>query len=230
MRVQIEKPCVTAYFSGRAWPEVGERGIRFYALVAELRRVGLTEDATLNKMVEYFNKCPESVLNAPASDGRPFTYKELESIIKAAYKGNKTKSYGCNSGKWDLTCIGPEMCHFRKQLSNGKEQSAETALFSFLFDWLKKDKQGKFLYDSDVRVYLALCMVEKRRAYKPGSPLFVSWKELADLSGVSRQNIGNSLMNLFWAGLIAYQKGIAQQRGTASEVRRVIPVPKPNRS
>lgn len=230
LQVHVDKPCVTAYFAGRAWPEVGERGNRFYALVAELKRVGLNEETATNKMVEYFNKCPESVLNAPASDGRPFALKELESIVKSAYKRNDVKSYGCSSGMWDSTCIGPEMCEFKKRLSNGNTQSRDAALYYFLSLWMgaKKADGKKLLNETDIRTYLALEVIEKKRGYKPGTLLFVSWREIASFSGLTVRKTGPALENLFWLGLISYQKGHAQERGTASEIKRIIPVPHPS--
>lgn len=231
LQVMVDKPCVAAYFVGKAWPEVGERGIRFYALIEELKRVGLTEEATKDRIITYFNKVPESILNSPGQDGRGFTLKELESIVKSTYKNNSVKSYGCNSGIWDKTCPGPEICHFKKQLSKGKTESREAGIYCFISKWLGKDKAGKkLLKDSDVRVYFGIIDIEKKRGYKPGSLLFISWRELSESSGISRQNIGLSLQSLFWLGLIKYQKGAPRTEAekTASEIQRVIPVPKPN--
>lgn len=232
LQVMVDKPCVAAYFVGKAWPEVGERGIRFYALIEELKRVGLTEEATRDRIITYYNKVPESILSSSGQDGRGFTLKELKSIVKSAYKNDSVKSYGCNSGIWDRTCPGPEICHFKKQLSKDKIESREAGIYCFISQWLgAKDQAGKkLLKDSDVRVYLAIINTEKKRGYKPGSLLFVSWRELSESSGVSRQNIGLSLQSLFWSGLIKYQKGAPRTEAekTASEIQRVIPVPKPN--
>lgn len=229
LKLRFDKPCVSAYFSKKAWPKVGERGKMFYALTSELRRVDTNEDTAKEKLLDYFHSCPDGILNVPGQDGRPFSEKELIGIIKSVYKQKTIKSYGCNSGVWDLTCPGPDVCYFKKQLSNGKPQSGEASIIAFLSGWLgSKGPDGKpRLFHSDILVYLAICLFEKKRGYKPGAVLYISWSALSKLSGIARPKIGNSLMNLFWAGLIAYQKGVAQQRGTASEIRRVTPVPKP---
>jgi hypothetical protein len=229
LQSNIEKPCVSLYLTGQVWPQVGERSHLFYALAAEFKRVGNSKEIALKRLTDYYYRIPQEIIQAPGGDGRSFRLKEVESAVSSAYQNDKVKSYGCNSYVWRSVCPGKELCLFYQQLTGNKPQSRKAAYFAFLFNWLGKNKsKEKLLADSAIRVYLALELVEKKRGFPPGSTLFVSWRELSDLSGMSRQNIGTSLEYLSGKGLIAYQKGIAQERGTASEIRRVIPVPGPS--
>lgn len=228
LQIPIDKPCFALYLSGKIWPVTGERGLRFYALAAEFRRIGTSEETALNKLMEYYNKIPRDIIQSPGKDGLPFNIKEVETAVKSAYRSDKVKSYGCNHPIWETACSGKEFCLFYQRLTGGKGQSRGAAHDAFITHWLGKGKDGKkLLFDSDIRVYLGIEAAEKKRGYQHGHDLFISWRELSELSGVSRQNIGDSLMNLFWAGLIRYKKGLAQERGSASEISRVIPVPKP---
>jgi hypothetical protein len=223
-QLQKMKPCAALYLDGQVWPEPGERSKRFFALAAEYRRLGHNQEMTLSRMTEYFYRVPELILKASGQDGRGFTLKEVENAVKAVYRGEKIKSYGCYSGMWDHVCIG-DMCEFRKELSGKSGQSFETAFFVFVSHWMNAtDEDGrKLLFDSDLKVYLSLMAIEKRRQYKPGSVLFVSHREISEISGVLRHAVGKSLERLWNHGLIAYIKG--RERGIASEVKRVIPIP-----
>jgi hypothetical protein len=207
----------------------------FFALAAELRRVGVDSETALKKLTSYYESMPAKIRRAGGQDGQAFTYSEVKAALKSAYTSEKVKAYGCKSGIWDATCPGPDNCFFRKQLEarGKKKQGRAAALRFFLEEWLGIDGEGrKILKESELRVYLALEQVEKRRGYPPGSALYVSWNEIAKVSGIARSKIGQALEQLFWHNLIAYKKGKPRARGqpvTASEIRRVIPVPSPKK-
>ncbi len=228
LQVSVEKPCVSAYFRSRVLPRPGERSLRFFALASELRRIGVEEDRASVLMLNYYRGLPREVVDDPGEDGRPFSEKEAEAAVSSAYRSDRIRSYGCNSGMWSESCPGPDVCLFRKQISRGVPQSPTASHWAFL-PWLGAvgNDGKKALSEGDVRVYLALELIEHRRGYRPGSTLFVSWAEIARAAGIKRQNVGSALIRLHFAGLIRYKKGTAQQRGTASEVTRIIPVPKP---
>jgi len=224
----FEKPCASLYLTGQVWPQVGERSNLFYALAAEFKRVGNSEEIALKSLTDYYYRIPQDITQALGGDGRSFTLKEVESTVKSAYQNDKVKSYGCNSYIWGSVCTGQELCSFYQQLTGNKPQGRKAAYSAFLKIWLGRDKlRKKLLADAEVRVYLAIELVEQKRGFPPGSTLFVSWRELSDISGMS--NIGTTLENLSGKGLIAYQKGKAKERGTASEIRRAIPIPRPSK-
>lgn len=79
-------------------------------------------------------------------------------------------------------------------------------------------------------LYLTLKEIEKRRGYQAGSRLYVCWDELQRISGASRDTIKPGLQALERLGLITYkpgQKRVKGSKGLATEIRRIIPIPKP---
>jgi biotin operon repressor len=214
-QIQDPKPCFSAYIDGLVLPVIGERNSIFHALSAEYRRMGYSEDMAYTRMTEYYFKLPDSITSPP---GQPFTLKEVEIIVRAVYRSRDNKSRGCNSGFWDKACI-KESCSFKKKISGKSGQSFEAAYFYFTSHWLNSN-----LYDSDIKTYLSLMVVERRREFKPGSTIFVSHRELSDICGVFRNRVNDSLERLQKSGLILYVKG--KQHGIASEITRIIPIPK----
>jgi hypothetical protein len=84
------------------------------------------------------------------------------------------------------------------------------------------------LRKSDVAVYEGLRAIERMRGYAPGARLFVAHRELAVASGYSLGSVGGALGRLGWAGLVRYRPGKAGvESETASEVKRVLPMPAP---
>lgn len=84
------------------------------------------------------------------------------------------------------------------------------------------------LQHSDVAIYEALRVVERRRGYSPGTRLFVSHREVGDISGYSLGAIGLALHRLADTRLIRYQPGVAGAMSkAASEVQRILPLPAP---
>jgi hypothetical protein len=236
LQVQVDKPCAAAYLNGNILPQAGERSIRFFALAAELRRIGQTKEEALSLLLGYYKRLPFDVTRAPGSDGLPFTEAEVKGAVNGAYNSEAVKSYGCKSGIWQAACSGKEHCLFYKQLSHKspKKGAGKTAYYDFL-QWLGAvDKKGqKVLYEADIRVYFALDMIERRRSYKPGALLYVSRQELAQAAGVTTRAISQALERLFWHGLIRYQKGQPREKGQpkqqtrAGAIQRVLPVPIP---
>jgi hypothetical protein len=86
--------------------------------------------------------------------------------------------------------------------------------------WVHRLKRGQ------VALYEALRAVERLRGYVPGSRLYVSHRELAQVSGYALGSIGGALRGLGVVGLIHYQPGKGGQNSDeASEVKRILPLP-----
>ncbi len=82
-------------------------------------------------------------------------------------------------------------------------------------------------------LYRAIRAIEIRRGYQPGSRLYVSWEHLYQESRITRRIIGNKLQVLKEVGLIKYIPGKRRIKGNrvkASQVSRIIPIPKPSNS
>ncbi len=228
LQIPMDKPCAAAFFAGRALPVVGMRSQTFYALAAELRRMGVQLDRAVTIILNLWKRQPPKVTAAPGADGRPFTLKAAEDCARSAYRARSLKSYGCNSPVWSEACVGAEACEFRSLLTRGGGQSRLAAHDAFLRWMAARDAEGKkCLTEGDIRVYCALDSIEARRGFKPGTRLYASWREIAQCSGIQRHKTGEVLRRLFWHGLIRYKPGDNSRRGMASEIERVIPVPQP---
>jgi hypothetical protein len=87
------------------------------------------------------------------------------------------------------------------------------------------------LRNSEVALYEATRVIEKRRGYEPGSRLYVTHREFADVSGYGLGTVGGALRRLSRAGLIRYHPGKAgAESEVASEVKRILPIPAPSRA
>lgn len=76
-------------------------------------------------------------------------------------------------------------------------------------------------------IYLAIREFEKRKRYPAGSRLYISRKDLSELTGVSPPWVTKCCEKLERVGLIRFKKG-SQHRwyGRAGEIKRIIPIPK----
>jgi len=163
--------------------------------------------------------------------------KQIESLLtKANVKPSKVRSAvkSALTGKYGYACPGLEekgLCLF------------ESRFDCWWFDKIPRQSQKEWRerdfwrYNWPVKLgiaksilYLALKEIEKIRDYNAGSRLYVSWDELQRVSGVNRHTIKPGLQGLETVGLIRYKAGQKRAKGSkglASEISRVIPIPKP---
>jgi len=176
-------------------------------------------------MTGWYGGLPTSVTHP--DNYHSFTINEVRSAVRSAYRHPEVHSYGCN-GFWANYCNAADICIFRAELTRRPKQSADGSIKSFLTKWLSALENGHAaLTGAAVRTYLAIDAIERKRSYQPGSRLFVTWAEISRVAGIHKSTVGPALENLALNGLIDYLKGIPQGRGTASEVRRFLPVPSP---
>lgn len=227
LQVSLEKPCVAAFFTGAVTPEVGQRSRTAYALAAELRRVGTSGEQALAHMGRWWAKLPADIREAPGRDGQGFRQREVETATRAAYRSEAVKSSGCHSSVWKGACTDQDHCPFYREITGNRRQSRTAAFDSFLLWIPARDSRGKkILSEGDIRIYLALCRVERKRDCPPGARLYVGWRELAAEACLERSKLGGMLQRLWHHGLITYVPGGGRRQG-ASEIRRVLPVPRP---
>ncbi|MBA7496765.1 hypothetical protein ES702_07374 [subsurface metagenome] len=82
-------------------------------------------------------------------------------------------------------------------------------------------------------LYRAIRAIEIKKAWQPGSRLYVTWDKLYQESRISRDTIGKKLEALRKIGLIKYRPGEERVKGSkarATEIIRIIPIPKPPNS
>lgn len=195
------KPCICQLMKDR---EQSKSGTNAFIIACELHRVGKTKEKAESVLLKI------GVNHSKARDA-----------VRSASTGRY--SYGCPTFELEGLCLHEnrtECWWYERIPKKGQKQYKERDFWRF--GWPTK------LNSASVVVYLALREVEHRRQYEAGSPLYVPRKELAELAGVSAPWTIESLKKLRESGLIKFQKGKQHLwYGIASEVQRIIPIPKP---
>lgn len=162
--------------------------------------------------------------------------KQIGSLLtKANVKSSKVKSAvkSALTGRYGYACPGLEekgLCLFKSRFDCwwfdkiARQSQKEWRERDFWrYNWPHKLGTAKSM------LYLAIKEIEKTRGYQAGSRLYVSWDELQKVSAVNRHTIKPGLEGLNRVGLIIYklgQKRAKGLKGLASEISRVIPIPK----
>ena len=197
------KPCLMSLIEKKEKLE-GDQG---FILACELHRVG-KEAKRIEQILDSLNV--------------------KQSKVRGILKSLKVRDYeyGCPTLEEKGLCVFEkrEDCHWWDKIPRINQEAYRERDF-WRYGWPIK------LTLPVTVLYLALKEIEKLRGYKAGSRLYVPWDKLHKVSGVSRPIIGNSLKMLKKAGLIKYKAGHKRAKGSkglASEIQRVIPIPKPD--
>jgi len=197
------KPCLMSLIAKREKLE----GNQAFILACELQRVG---------------KQPKRI------EGILDSLHVRESKIRSILKSLKVRDYeyGCPTLEERGLCIFDkrEDCRWWDKIPRINQEAYRERDF-WRYGWPEK------LSPPLTVLYLALKEIEKLRGYRAGSRLYVSWDELHKVSGTRRQSLGNKLRYLKKVGLIKYKPGHKRAKGSkglASEIRRIIPISKPD--
>jgi hypothetical protein len=86
-------------------------------------------------------------------------------------------------------------------------------------------------WGSSVDVYRAVCERERQLSFAPGSPILMSYRQLADWTGRDYSGIGRSLARLDDLRVLNFHRGSGSgpraKDKVASKVQRVVPIPAP---
>jgi len=177
-------------------------------IASELRRIGSSMEE-----VEW------RVARWNENNNPPLRYSEYIKAVNNAF--GKEYNYSCEGGKLDSTCIGKEMCPFYRG-ALGKRKSYNNRPF-ISYQW------PRLLNNAAKDIYIiALVELERRRQVGPGGLIFTAQREIADIAGISRRSVKPGLEELVHKELIDYKPGKPRLwEGKASEIRRIIPIPKP---
>jgi len=151
----------------------------------------------------------------------PLKHSELQNAANNGYKGKY--NYGCQHPILSSFCVG-DMCPYIKHVKSTKKKVVNHVFIDY--GW------QKYLSNVLVLIYfIALPYLEFKRRVGPGGLIYANHKQIAETCGVSNRRIGENLKTLAVAGLIEYKPGLPQRWiGLASEIRRVIPIPRPTNS
>lgn len=198
------KPCITALLNGHN--PAANIALNPFIIACELHRIGKDKEQT------------ESLLSK--ANIKP---SKLRSAVKSAVTGKW--SYGCSTLEEKGLCLFESRfeCWWHEKIPRESQK-----------EWRERDfwryKYPGTFGTAKSMLYLALKEIEKIRGYNAGSRLYVSWDELQRVSGAGRNTIKPGLETLKKKGLIKYKPGHKRAKGAkglASEISRVIPIPKP---
>ena len=204
------KPCV-ALMMDESFGE-GEQSDVAYIIATELRRIGKTEEAS------------ESILNKwNRKNDTPLGESKIKSTIRSAYKSDIT--FGCKKNYIILDyCarIGKEFCEYNKELTQRQQKKANDRDY-YRLGW------QKVLTNAEKIIYFAIMEIEKIRKFPQGSKLFVSFRMLVHISGITQGYIRKCLEGLSKKGILKCKIGQSFRWKTdATEIKRIIPIPKPS--
>lgn len=206
LRLPLEvKPCIMSLLNGSPGAKEGDNP---FIIACELHRVGKDE------------KQIEAVLTRIG-----VKQAKLRRALKSALTGKY--SFGCPTLEERGLCLYRSRfdCWWHARIPRQNQKSWRERDF-WRYGWPQK------LRSTEAMIYLAVREVEKKRRITAGSWVYISWDELQKTSGVARNTIKKSLIKLTKVGLIDYKEGEKRRvgvKGLATQIKRVIPIPRPKK-
>lgn len=185
-------------------------------IAVELRKNGLNTEQVERKLKEWnFNNSP------------PLKESEIRSVLKSSEKtksdGSLVYDYGCNHSNLVAFCIDPEdknSCFYYK---NNYSSSRK-----YNIDYVSLGWQNKLSLSQRYTLFFIIPYLEKRRGVRPGNKLFVSVRELSQISGIDKNRFKDILTKLAEYNLIEYTPGTSRRWDKkATEIRRLIKIRSP---
>lgn len=192
------KPCIVGLFEN---PDI-RRGSTAFLVACELHRVGVSRERARSLFERFM--VPEG---------------KIRGVIKSGFSGKYR--FRCQGLEAEGICLyeRPEECHWYGGPVRQGQKIREKDFWRY--EWPKR------LSPAEVVIYLGIQEIERKRRFQAGAWLFVSRVELAEVAGVSLPWVLECCQRLKGKGLIKFKKG-KQGRWfkTASEIQRVVPIPK----
>jgi len=206
------KPCVALiYESSIQKGDFVDRSRAANILASELKTLGKDEEYTFNLLSRWNDK------NEP-----PIRLSELNSTVRTAY--SHEYNYSCKSEFLKAFCIDPTMCPYHRKQMVMDEKYTDNRLY-FKYRWPKVLKNAENLV-----YFLALIEFERKQGVGAGGIIRANHRTIAEKAGIEAKYVGKVLIRLEEVGLISYIPGTPRKwEGKASEVRRIIPIPKPSK-
>ncbi|MFH1372536.1 MAG: primase C-terminal domain-containing protein [bacterium] len=202
------RPCVATLMEMQLQKgDFPDRNTAAVIIAYELQRIGFDCDSVYDRMQKWNHQ------SSP-----PLKQNELR---KATDNGHSGKyKYGCENVVLKSFCVG-DMCQFIKHVKSGQKRIIN---YKFLdYSW------QQHLSNRQVLIYmLAIPALEIKRRVGPGGLVCANHMQVSQACGIDRRRLGNDLEVLASVGLIEYKSGTPRRwEGIASEIRRVIPIPRP---
>ena len=200
------KPCISAIFNQNQ-SEIEIRGEIPFIIACELKRTG--------KDNKYIEKKLSALFVMPS---------KIRSALKSL--DNKDYTYGCPKLRLKGICLYEknDECYWYRQIPKKSYYRYKERDF-----W--RYKWSKILSPAQTLTYLSLIEIEKLRGFNAGSKLYLSRVQIAGIVNISEPYVIECLTELSRSGLIDFKKGTQHLHyGKASEVKRIIPIPSPDKS
>jgi hypothetical protein len=180
-------------------------------VAVELRKNGLNTDQVERILREWnYNNRP------------PLKESEIRSVLKSSQKtksdGSLVYDYGCNHPHLVAFCIDPEdknSCFYYKNNYSSKSK--------YYVDYVSLGLQKKLTLSQRYVLFFVIPYLEKRRKVNPGTKIFVSVRELSQISGIDKNRFKDILTKLAEFGLIEYIPGTCRKwEKKATEIKRIV--------
>ena len=180
-------------------------------IASEMKMLGKDSEYTMNLLLKW------NANNIP-----PLRYSSLLSTVRTAYRHDY--KYGCSNEYLQVFCTEPEMCTYYRSFGSKRSKYTDNRLF-FKYRWPEiLTNVQKSIY------YLALIELERKRGVGAGGLIMANHREIASIAGIGPKYVGKGLLKLQEVSLIQYKPGIPRKwEGLSSEIRRIVPIPKPER-
>ena len=208
------KPCVAMMmqigFEKGGFPD---RSRAANIIASELLRIGKDEDE-IEFLITMWNE----------KNNHPLSNSKLKSTLNTAIRKEETGGYrySCNSEYLKPFCI-EDFCSYRNAKTQGRSKYTNNRLY-YTYGW------QFILSNVEKLIYFALIELERRKGVYAGGLIISNYRNIACITGTSLKYIGKGLRGLKEKGLIEYEAGVPRKwEGKASKIRRIIPIPKPNK-
>ena len=203
----MTKPCVAELLSEKSDSGTNKKA---FVIAVELKRTGNVRDEALLKIKEW-----------NLSNYKQLSPRELESTVNSAF--SREYQHGCTNYLAEYCNVQDKnMCKFYRELKKNAKQEHPGVAF-IKNGWTKElGNVAKLIY------YMAIPVIEYRQGIKPGSIVFATYKHINEITGISSASTKKGLQKLEEVGLIKLKIGTSRRwEKKATEITRVIPVPKP---
>jgi len=228
LRTADLKPCVALLLDGNLGG--AERHKAAFIIAVECRRMGLEANACARVLRAWSRKIGYRERDAQRAVESAFRRKPNGDWLYPAPGLNKKP--GTSYAILAPTCetVGcPANCPPFLKLRQGPK--AETMQRFEQLGWPEELRRIRRAAAADV--YRAICLIERQHGLSPGSPLFASYKKVAEFSGRDHSGIGR-LLDVLWriSLLSVFERGsgsgpYARDRH-ASRIARMVPIPAPS--
>lgn len=209
---QNTKPCISNILgTSISKGDMPSRNDLAITIAVELRKNGLDTDQVKRILKEWnYNNNP------------PLKESEIRSVLKSSEKnkadGSLVYDYGCNHSNLIAFCINPEdrnSCfYYKNNYSTSKKYN---------IDYVSLGWQKKLTLSQRFVLFFVIPYLERRRGAKTGSKLFVSVRELSQISGIDKNRFKAILTKLADCNLIEYTPGTCRKwEKKATEIRRIV--------